>query len=216
MAHFDILPVGLERRLPAFCEDFGRRLMLGAALILLLALLSLLLLIAEARGGDMMHKTAVPGLVPGCVVTDRNPCSTLVASRTPPAAGPLAHALAFGRPPAGIVSQVDAAAFAAGVPAGIAHAVVKHESGYKPHVRGAAGEWGLGQIKCQTARGLGFAGACAALRDPATNLRWSMTYLKLALDRGGAGCAGVSLYNTGIHARPRCTAYGRIVMARAR
>lgn len=41
-------------------------------------------------------------------------------------------------------------------------------------------------------------------------------YLRKALDRGGEGCAGVSLYNMGINARPRCTDYGRKVMREAK
>ena len=110
---------------------------------------------------------------------------------------------------------VDAAAFAAGVPLAIAHAVIVQESGYRPHLRGAAGEYGIGQVKCQTAREVGFSGPCAALLDPQTNLSASMKYLRRALDRGGSGCAGVTLYNTGIYARPHCSAYGRAVMARA-
>lgn len=112
-------------------------------------------------------------------------------------------------------SMVDAAAFAAGVPSAIAHAVIRQESNYQPHLRGLAGEWGMGQIKCQTARGVGFSGSCRQLADPATNLRYAMAYLRLALDRGGAGCAGVSLYQRGIYARASCSGYGRQVMARA-
>lgn len=41
-------------------------------------------------------------------------------------------------------------------------------------------------------------------------------YLRKAMDRGGEGCAGVSLYNMGINARPRCTDYGRKVMREAK
>jgi len=108
--------------------------------------------------------------------------------------------------------MVDAAAWSAGVPAHIAHAVVRMESNYNPRVRGAAGEWGIGQIFCATARGVGFSGRCGDLADAGVNLRYAMTYLRLAIDKGGAGCAGVSLYNLGVAARPRCTAYGRTVM----
>jgi soluble lytic murein transglycosylase-like protein len=112
--------------------------------------------------------------------------------------------------------MIDAAAAAAGVPAHIARAVVRHESGFNPNVRGLAGEYGLGQIKCATARSVGFSGSCGSLFDPVTNLRFSMRYLRLALDRGGAGCAGVSLYQRGIYGRASCSAYGRKVMAIAR
>lgn len=112
-------------------------------------------------------------------------------------------------------AMVTAAAYAAGVPGALAHAVVKVESGYRPDLRGAAGEWGLGQIKCQTARGVGFAGGCGELARPEVNLRYSMAYLRLALDKGGRSCAGLSLYNRGIGGHPRCTAYGRRVLASA-
>lgn len=113
-------------------------------------------------------------------------------------------------------SLVSREAVRAGVPAKIAHAVIRQESGYRAHIRGAAGEWGIGQIKCQTARSVGFSGSCSALADAATNLRYSMRYLKLALNRGGVGCAGVSLYQSGIYAPVRCSAYGRKVMAGVR
>jgi soluble lytic murein transglycosylase-like protein len=73
----------------------------------------------------------------------------------------------------------------------------------------------MGQIKCPTARSLGFAGPCGLLADPATNLRFAMAYLRLALDRGGHGCAGVSLYQRGLYGRLSCSSYGRQVMARA-
>lgn len=109
---------------------------------------------------------------------------------------------------------VDRAAASAGVPAAIAHAVIRQESNYRSDLRGAAGEWGIGQIKCQTARGVGFRGACGQLANPETNLRYAMAYLRLALDRGGNGCAGVSLYQRGVYARASCSGYGRQVMAR--
>lgn len=111
---------------------------------------------------------------------------------------------------------VTAIAMREGVPVHFAHGVVRTESAYQPMVTGRHGEIGLGQIKCQTARGMGFTGACSALYDPATNLKWSMRYLRLALNRGGENCSGISLYQTGIYARPRCTAYGALVLSRTR
>lgn len=109
---------------------------------------------------------------------------------------------------------VTSAAWSAGVPTHIAQAVVQHESGFNPRLRGRAGEYGLGQIKCQTARGVGFDGPCSALLDPATNATYAMKYLRLALDKGGEGCSGIALYQTGIGARPRCTGYARAVKRR--
>lgn len=99
-----------------------------------------------------------------------------------------------------------------GVPRTIAHSVIRIESNYRPHLTGRRGEIGLGQIKCQTARGEGFTGSCRALYNPATNLNYSMSYLSKALSRGGRSCAGVSLYNTGLYARPVCRAYGQKVL----
>ena len=116
--------------------------------------------------------------------------------------------------PGPLYALVSAAAQVAGVPIAIAHAVVRTESRYNARARGRAGEVGLMQIKPATARGLGFRGSAAQLYDPAENLRWGMRYLRMALNRGGTGCAGVSLYQSGIYARPRCSAYGRRVLAR--
>lgn len=116
--------------------------------------------------------------------------------------------------PGPLYALVSAAAQVAGIPLHIAHAVVRTESRYNPRARGRAGELGLMQIKPATARGLGFRGAASGLFDPAENLRWGMRYLRLAIARGGPGCAGVSLYQSGIYARPRCSAYGRRVLGR--
>jgi soluble lytic murein transglycosylase-like protein len=109
----------------------------------------------------------------------------------------------------GLQALVSQAARAAGVPVAIAHAIVRIESGYRPHAVSPAGAIGLGQIKCQTARGLGFSGACARLFQPRVNLAFSMAYLRQAIAKGGATCAGLGLYERGVGARPRCTPYGR-------
>lgn len=113
----------------------------------------------------------------------------------------------------GIRAMVTQHAEAEKVPVALAHAIIRSESRYRPHVTGRAGEIGLGQIKCASARGLGYSGTCRALYDPATNLTWSMRYLRAALDRGGEGCAGVSLYNLGRFASPICTSYGKRILA---
>ena len=99
-------------------------------------------------------------------------------------------------PSASIIAAVRAHARAAGVPVALALAVVRHESSFNPRARGRAGEIGLMQLKCQTARGMGYRGACGGLYNVATNLRYGMRYLKLALRRGGVG-----YYNAGIGAK---------------
>ena len=99
-------------------------------------------------------------------------------------------------PSAAIIASVKAHARAAGVPVGVALAVVRHESSFNPRARGRAGEIGLMQLKCQTARGMGYRGGCGGLYNVSTNLRYGMRYLRLALNRGGVG-----YYNAGIGAK---------------
>lgn len=101
-----------------------------------------------------------------------------------------------------IAAIVDAAATAQGVPVRMARAVVKVESGGNPHLRGRQGEYGLYQIKCQTARGLGFSGSCGALSDPTVNARFGTKHLRLALDRGSPG-----FHQAGLGARRVSQAY---------
>lgn len=118
--------------------------------------------------------------------------------RAEPARSPL-HAL------------VDQAAVKHGVPRRIAHGVVRAESGYRCTARNRrSGATGIMQVLPRTARGVGIHGN---LTDCNTGLEAGMRYLRLALDRGGVGCAGVSLYERGIYARPVCTGYGKKVMS---
>lgn len=98
------------------------------------------------------------------------------------------------------------------VPVALAHAIVRQESNYNPSAVGRGGPLGLTQIKCQTARGLGFKGDCSQLKDAETNLVWGLEHLNRAIRRGGASCKGVALHQMGLYATPRCTAYGHEVM----
>jgi len=95
-----------------------------------------------------------------------------------------------------IVAAVRRHARAAGVPVRIALAVVRQESSFRPGVTGRAGEIGLMQIKCATARGVGYRGSCRGLYNVSTNLRYGMRYLRKALRRGS-----VAYYNAGIGAK---------------
>ena len=95
-----------------------------------------------------------------------------------------------------------------------ANAIVKVESNYNPRMRGKAGEYGLGQIKCQTARSVGFKQDCDQLYDPETNLEYSYRYLKKAIERtNGNNCFAASLYNTGFGIRPHKSDYCNKVLA---
>lgn len=82
------------------------------------------------------------------------------------------------------------------MPIDTALAVVLQESSFRPNVTGAAGEIGLMQLKCQTARGIGYKGTCRDLYDPDTNLHYGLRYLRKALNRGS-----VAYYNAGIYAK---------------
>lgn len=68
-----------------------------------------------------------------------------------------------------------------GVPAWFALRIAKIESGYNPLVTGGAGEIGVFQLKCQTARGIGYSGACSGLYNASTNVKYGLKYLSLAV-----------------------------------
>lgn len=93
---------------------------------------------------------------------------------------------------------VDRHATEAGVPAGLARAVVRVESEWDVSLTGSVGEIGLMQIRPETAREIGYRGTDAALYEPETNIRWGMKYLagayKLA---GGDLCQTALKYQAG-------------------
>lgn len=64
-----------------------------------------------------------------------------------------------------------------GVPEALVHRVIVRESRYQPHLVGRGGTIGMMQIKLATARGLGYTGDAAGLRDPNTNLTYAVKYL---------------------------------------
>ncbi len=73
--------------------------------------------------------------------------------------------------------MVAAHARANGVPEALVHRVIMRESRYQPQLVGHGGTIGLMQIKLATARGLGYTGDAAGLRDPETNLTYGVKYL---------------------------------------
>lgn len=95
-----------------------------------------------------------------------------------------------------IVAAVRRHARAAGVPVRVGLAVVRQESNFRPGVTGRAGEIGLMQLKCSTARGMGYRGSCRGLYKVSTNLKYGMKYLRKALRRGS-----VAYYNAGLGAK---------------
>ena len=73
--------------------------------------------------------------------------------------------------------MVAAHARANGVPEALVHRVIMRESRYQPGLIGRGGTIGLMQIKLATARGVGYTGDAAGLRDPNTNLTYAVKYL---------------------------------------
>ncbi len=97
---------------------------------------------------------------------------------------------------AAVLSAVKSHARRAGVPVSVGLAVVRQESSFNPKARGKVGEIGLMQVKCSTARGMGYRGKCSGLYNVNTNLRYGMKYLKKAINKGSVG-----YYNAGIGAK---------------
>ncbi|MGY3607851.1 MULTISPECIES: transglycosylase SLT domain-containing protein [unclassified Bradyrhizobium] len=71
------------------------------------------------------------------------------------------------------------------VPDTLVHRVIVRESKYQPNLVGRGGAIGLMQIKLATARGLGYKGDAAGLRDPETNLTYGIKYLAGAYRAAG-------------------------------
>lgn len=86
-----------------------------------------------------------------------------------------------------------------GVPTWFALRIANVESGYNPYARGRAGEIGVYQLKCQTARGMGFSGNCSQLTDARTNVRWGLQHLSLAIQSSGGNLKlAASKHNGGL------------------
>src|SRR3978361_1835259 len=87
-----------------------------------------------------------------------------------------------------------------GVPEILVHRVIVRESRYQPGLIGRGGTIGLMQIKLATARGMGYTGDAAGLRDPNTNLTYAVKYLAGAY-RAANGDHGraVSYYASGYY-----------------
>jgi soluble lytic murein transglycosylase-like protein len=107
-----------------------------------------------------------------------------------------------------VVSMIQQMAPSAGVPAWFALRIARVESNYVPSLRGAAGEYGIFQIKCPTARSIGFSGNCSALLDARTNVRWGLKHLSLAINssRGNLRLAA-SKHNGGLGRRTEVASY---------
>ena len=107
-----------------------------------------------------------------------------------------------------IVEIIREAAPFYGVPAWFALRIAEVESGYNPYARGRAGEIGLYQLKCQTARGMGFKGDCVNLTDARTNVRWGLKHLSLAITMSGGNLKlAASKHNAGLARKSLVNSY---------
>jgi soluble lytic murein transglycosylase-like protein len=111
-----------------------------------------------------------------------------------------------------VVSLIKQMAPSYGVPTWFALRIAKVESGFNPRARGLAGEYGVFQLKCSTARGIGFRGGCSGLLNAGTNIRYGLKHLQLAV-RGSRGNLklAASKHNGGLGRRSLVRAYVRRV-----
>ena len=115
----------------------------------------------------------------------------------------------------GLKAMVAKHAAAHGVPFSLADAVVRVESRYNPRAANA-GNYGLMQIRHQTARGMGYSGSASGLLDADTNLRYAMKYLAEAHRlAGGDTCRTVMKYQSG-HMAQRMNGANRAYCAKVR
>lgn len=115
----------------------------------------------------------------------------------------------------GIKAIVARHAAANGVPFSLADAVVRVESRYNPRAS-HAGNYGLMQIRHQTARGMGYSGGAGGLLDAETNARYGMKYLALAYKlAGGDTCRTIMKYQSG-HMATRMSGANRTYCAKVR
>jgi soluble lytic murein transglycosylase-like protein len=99
-----------------------------------------------------------------------------------------------------------------GIDPAIVHAIAEVESGKRCGLKDGPHR-GIMQVSRGAAEEVGMAWPPRSCED---EIETGIRYLELALKRGGIGCQGVTLYNTGINARPHCSGYGQKVMREKR
>lgn len=115
----------------------------------------------------------------------------------------------------GLKALVARHAAANGVPFSLADAIVRVESRYNPRAANA-GNYGLMQIRHQTARGMGYSGGAGGLLDAETNARYAMKYLAMAYRAaGGDTCRTIMKYQSG-HMAERMSGANRTYCAKVR
>ena len=108
-------------------------------------------------------------------------------------------AAAPGTAPSAIEALISKYATMYGVPESLVHRVAKRESTYNPRAR-HRGNYGLMQIRYNTAKGLGYDGSPTGLLDAETNLKYAVKYLRGAwIVAGKDEKAADWLYRTGYY-----------------
>jgi soluble lytic murein transglycosylase-like protein len=98
-----------------------------------------------------------------------------------------------------VVGLIKSMAPRHGVPTWFALRIAKVESNYNPRARGRAGELGVFQLKCQTARGIGYKGGCDGLLNARTNVEYGLKHLALAMKKSGGNLKlAASKHNGGL------------------
>lgn len=80
-----------------------------------------------------------------------------------------------------VVGMIKSMAPSYGVPTWFALKIAKVESGFNPNARGSHGELGVFQMKCATARGIGYRGSCSGLLNARTGVQYGLKHLSLAI-----------------------------------
>ena len=107
-----------------------------------------------------------------------------------------------------VVSLIKAMAPSQGVPTWFALRIAHVESNYNPNMRGSHGEYGVFQMKCATAKDIGFRGNCAALLDARTNIQWGLRHLALAIGKSDGNLRlAASKHNGGLGRRTIVASY---------
>jgi len=102
-----------------------------------------------------------------------------------------------------INSKIDLYANQYQIPPILARELIQSESRYDP-LAYKKGLYGLGQIKCKTAKEIGLKGDCEQLFQIDTNLIYSMRYLKLALNKADNNhCKAKQLYKKGLYTKKK-------------
>jgi soluble lytic murein transglycosylase-like protein len=111
-----------------------------------------------------------------------------------------------------VVNLIKKMAPSYGVPTWFALRIAKVESSYNPRARGLAGEYGVFQMKCATARLIGYRGNCRGLLNAQTNVQYGLKHLQLAVkkSRGNLKLAA-SKHNGGLGRKSLVRAYVRRV-----